>query len=161
MKKIAIFPVLVVVLVISVSVKAETIQEAEQHFKKANELLKRMDYQGAIAEYSKVINLSSGSKVAQDAQYWIGQSHFRAGQFDAALSAFQKLLNEYPASTIIPSTKLMIERVQRAKKYYPLLEAIRKGDTEQVRLLDCSFQKEPTSMLKTRRTKLHYTMRPR
>ena len=33
--------------------------EAEQHLEKANELLKRMDYEAAIAEYEKVINLSS------------------------------------------------------------------------------------------------------
>ena len=135
MKKIAIFPVLVIALAISVTAKAETIQQAEQHFEKANELLKRMDYECAIAEYSKVINLSSGSKAAQDAQYWIGQSHFRAGRLDDAISAFQKLLVEYPASTIIPTTKLMIEQVEQAKKNKPLFAAVRDGDIEQVKKL--------------------------
>jgi len=91
-------------------------KDVQQHFEKANELLKRMDYQGAIAEYSKVINLSSGNKVAQDAQYWIGQSQFRAGQFDAAQATFAKLIEQYPSSTIIPVTKLMVERVEQAKK---------------------------------------------
>ena len=75
MKKAAIFPALIIVLVISVTAITENIPEAEQHFEKANELLKSMDYEGAIAEYGKVISLSTGSKVAQDAQYWIGQSH--------------------------------------------------------------------------------------
>jgi len=73
---------------------SETNKKAEQHFEKANELLKRMDYEAAIAEYSKVVNLSSGSKIAQDAQYWIGQSHFRAGRFDAAQATFAKLIEE-------------------------------------------------------------------
>jgi len=114
MKKTAIFPFLVIVLMISALAMADN--EAEQHFEKANDLLKRMDYQGAIAEYSEVINLSSGSKVAQDAQYWIGQSHFRAGQFDAAQATFAKLIEQYPSSAIIPVTKLMVERVERAKK---------------------------------------------
>ena len=91
-------------------------KEAEEHFEKANELLKRMEYHGAIAEYSKVIDLSSGSKVAQDAQYWIGQSQFRAGRFDAAQATFAKLIEQYPASAIVPVTKLMVERVERAKK---------------------------------------------
>jgi Tol biopolymer transport system component len=116
MKKIAIFQALVIVLVISVSAKAETATEVEQHFEKANELLKRMDYQGAITEYGKVISLSTGSKIAQDAQYWIGQSHFRAGRFDAAKATFAKLIEQHPASAIIPVTKLMVERVERAKK---------------------------------------------
>jgi len=80
--------ILVVVLVISAAtladIASETKTKAEQHFEKANELLKRADYDAAIAEYKKVINLSSNSKIAQNAQYWIGQSHFKAGQFDAA-----------------------------------------------------------------------------
>jgi ankyrin repeat protein len=109
--------------------------EAEQHLKKANELLKSMDYEAAIAEYSKVVSMSSNSNIAQDAQYWIGQSYFRSGQFDAALSAFQKLLDEYPASKAIPATKLMLERVQQAKKNKSLFQAARKGDIEQVKSL--------------------------
>jgi len=70
--------ILVILLVISASTLAdialETNTKAEQHFEKANELLKRMDYEAAIAEYSKVVNLSSKSKIAQDAQYWIGHN---------------------------------------------------------------------------------------
>jgi Tol biopolymer transport system component len=118
MKNQAIFLILPIIL--TVSVFADTTspanKEAEQHFEKANELLKRMDYEGAIAEYSEVINISSGSKVAQDAQYWIGQSQFRAGQFDAAQATFAKLIEQYPSSTIIPVTKLMVERVEQAKE---------------------------------------------
>ena len=116
MKKIAIFPVLVIVLVISVLAKTETVREAEQHFEKGNELLKHMEYEAAIAEYDKVINLSSNSKIAQDAQYWIGQSHFRAGRFDAAQETFAKLIEQYPASAIVPVTKLMVGRVEQAKE---------------------------------------------
>jgi TolA-binding protein len=84
---------LILVIVLGTSASAQTDAasgtntEAEQHFEKANELLKGMDYEAAIAEYKKVINLASKSRIAQDAQYWIGQSHFEAGQFDAALSA--------------------------------------------------------------------------
>ena len=116
MKKITILPILIIILVISVSADSETVPEPEQHFEKANELLKRMDYQGAITEYSKVISLSSNSKIAQDAQYWIGQSQFRAGQFEAAQTTFAKLIEQYPTSTIIPVTKLMVERVEKAKE---------------------------------------------
>ncbi len=116
-------------------IASETNPEAQRHFEKANELRKLADYDAAIAEYNKVLNLSPNSKIARNAQYWIGQSYFGAGQFDAALSAFQKLLDEYPASTIIPSTKLMIERVQQAKQNKSLFEAVQKADIEQVKLL--------------------------
>jgi ankyrin repeat protein len=109
--------------------------EAQQHFEKANELYKLADYDAAIAEYSNALNLSPNSEVARNAQYWIGQSYLEAKQFDAALSAFQKLLDEYPASSIIPSTKQMIERVQQAKKNKSLFEAVKKADVERARSL--------------------------
>ncbi|MFC1763440.1 ankyrin repeat domain-containing protein [Planctomycetota bacterium] len=109
--------------------------EAEQHIEKAIELRKVTDYDAAIAAYEKVIQLSPDSKIAQNAQYWIGQSHFEARQFDLALTAFQGLLEKYPASSIAPSTKQMIERIQQVKKNKSLFEAVKKADVEQVRLL--------------------------
>jgi ankyrin repeat protein len=132
---------LILVIVLGTSASAQTDAasgtntEAEQHFEKANELLKGMDYEAAIAEYKKVINLASKSRIAQDAQYWIGQSHFEAGQFDAALSAFEKLLDEYPTSKIVSSTKLMIERVEKAKDANLFLKAIKNGDIERIKKL--------------------------
>jgi len=135
----AVFCILAVVTVLPVlsfaSNEPGTNTEARQLFEKANELRKLADYDAAIAEYNKVLNLSPDGKTARNAQYWIGQSHFEARQFDAALSAFQGLLDKYPASSIIPSTKQMIERVQQAKKNKSLFEAVKKADVEKVRLL--------------------------
>jgi len=116
-------------------IESVTNPKAEQHFEKANELRKVDDHVAAIAEFEKVINLSPKSEFARNAQYWIGQIYFDTGQFDIALSAFQKLLKKYPDSSIIPSTKQMIERVQQAKKNRALFEAVEKTDIEQVRLL--------------------------
>ena len=115
--------------------KSQTNPEAEQHFQKANELQILADYDAAIAEYEKVMSLSPKSKIAQNAQYWIGQLYFDSKQFDAALSAFQKLHDEYPASRTIPATMQMVERVQQAKKNKSLFEAVKKADVEQVKLL--------------------------
>lgn len=125
MKTIAFLPIrillmliiLFIILVSGLAVDASEIKtKAQQHFEKANELLKSMEYEAAIAEYGKVINLSSNSKIAQNAQYWIGQTHFRAGRFDAAQETFAKLIEKYPVSAIVPVTKLMVERVKQAKK---------------------------------------------
>ena len=115
--------------------KSETNPEAELHFQKANELQILADYDAAIAEYEKVMSLSPKSKIAQNAQYWIGQLYFESRRFDAALSAFQKLLDEYSESRTIPATKLMIERVQQAKKNKSLFEAVKKADVEKVKSL--------------------------
>jgi ankyrin repeat protein len=114
---------------------SETDTKAEQHFEKANELRKVADYDAAIAEYEKVMSLSPRSKIAQDAQYWMGQSYFKERRYDAALSAFEKLLTEYPENAIVPSTKLMMERVQQAKNTQSLLEAVKKGNIDLVKSL--------------------------
>ena len=88
---------------------------AEQHFETAVERIRQLMYEDAIAELEKVIALAPESRIAHDAHYWIGQSYFRAGQFDAALSTLEKLIDEYPESAIIPVTQLMVGRVQLAK----------------------------------------------
>jgi len=89
---------------------------ADQHFKKAIDLLKQIQYQDAIAEYEKVISLLPDSEIALDAQYWIGQSYFQMGKHDEALSIFQKLIQDYPGSAIAPVTQLMVARVEKDKK---------------------------------------------
>jgi Tol biopolymer transport system component len=124
---------------------AESMGAAAQHFERANELLKRADYDGAIAEYQKVVSLSPDGKIAQDAQYWIGQSHFRAGQFDTARATFAKLVEQYPASAIVPVTKLMVERVEQAKKDEETRRAM--GDAE-----DTGFTIDPDTGVKYTRT---------
>jgi Tol biopolymer transport system component len=89
---------------------------AEKHFGKAIGLLKQENYQEAITEYNKVIKLLPGSLIAQDAQYWIGQTYLRMGELDKASSIFEKLIKDHPRSAIIPVTQLMIARVQKAKE---------------------------------------------
>ncbi|MGA2586301.1 MAG: tetratricopeptide repeat protein [Candidatus Aminicenantales bacterium] len=89
---------------------------AEQHFEKAIKLLKQENFQDAIAQYEEVIKLSPQSQIAQDAQYWIGQSYFRMGNYDEALLIFGRLLKENLGSAIVPVTQLMMSRVQQEKE---------------------------------------------
>ena len=109
---------------------------AEGHFEKAIELLKQENYQEAIVEYEKVIKLLPKSKIAQDAQYWIGQSYFRMGQLDEALSIFEKLIENYPGSAIIPVTQLMMARVQKEKESEKLRRAQRHAASQKGIIID-------------------------
>ncbi len=93
----------------------DSVKLADQHFKKAVDLLKQIQYQDAISEYEKVINLIPDSDIARDARYWIGQSYFKMGKHDEALSVFEKLIQEYPGSAIAPVTHLMVARVKNEK----------------------------------------------
>lgn len=96
------------------SVNAETTLKAQQSFKLANDLFKQYDYESAVAEFGKVINLTPKSQLAQEAQLWIGQCYFKEGKYDQALQSFNAIIKEFPESTIIPVTELMITQVQQA-----------------------------------------------
>ena len=94
---------------------SDTNKKAEQHFEKAIEHIRQLMYEEAIIELEKVIEMVPKSEIAQDAQYWIGQSYYKAGKYDDALSTFEKLTEEYPESAVTPVTKLMVGRVREAK----------------------------------------------
>jgi Tol biopolymer transport system component len=97
-----------------IGVASET---ADGHFDKARELLNAGKYKKAAEEFSAIAKLSpSGSELEQNARYWIGQCYFRMGEFDEALSTFEKLIQDYPESAVTPVTQLMMDRVQREKE---------------------------------------------
>jgi len=95
---------------------ADISRKAEQHLKVGNELFGRWEYEAAIEEYENAIKLNPNTLMAQNAQYCIGQSWFRAGHFNTALVTFENLIKEFPESTIIPVTELMVAQVQHALK---------------------------------------------
>jgi tetratricopeptide (TPR) repeat protein len=132
MKKIAFFSLAICTILIIVwgifalplaDVSSDNSKKAEQHFEKAVERIRQLRYEDAIAELEKVITLVPESKIAHDAHYWIGQAYFSSGQYDAALTTFEKLIDEYPESAIIPVTKLMVSRVQVEKENVKLKKA--------------------------------------
>ena len=95
---------------------AEASSLAEKQFASAVTLLKQENFSDAIAAYEKVIQLLPESAIAQDARYWIGQTYFRMGDYDEALSVFKKLLKDYPRSPIVPITQLMVSRAEQERE---------------------------------------------
>jgi tetratricopeptide (TPR) repeat protein len=94
----------------------DTYRSAEQHFEKAVEQIRDTRYEAAISELEKVRELVPKTGMAEDAQYWMGQSYYRMGKFDEAISLFEQLIAECPESVIVPATQLMLSRVQNEKK---------------------------------------------
>ena len=93
---------------------AKLSEKAEQHLKEGNQLFNRWEYESAIEEYKDAIKLDPNTLLAQNAMYCIGQSWFRAGRYDAALTTFKKLIEEFPDSNITPVTELMVDQVKHA-----------------------------------------------
>ena len=98
---------------------AEADRQAEQHIDRANELFKVWDYESAVREYKKAIEISPNTPMAMNAEYCIGQAFYRAGKYDAALKTLANLVAEHPHSPIAPVTELMISQVQYAMKNAP------------------------------------------
>ena len=116
MKEVKISTFVLVIFCFAWSINAFS-QTTDEHFNKARELLNTWRYSDAAEEFKEIINLApAGSKVEQNARYWVGQCYFRAGQFDEALATFENLIAEYPESAIIPVTQLMVGQVQLAKE---------------------------------------------
>lgn len=93
---------------------AETTLKAQQSFNLAADLFKQSEYKEAIKEYEKVIRLIPISQLAQEARLWIGQCYFKDWKYDQALKIFNAIVKEFPGSTIIPVTELMISQVRKS-----------------------------------------------
>lgn len=103
-----------VCLTYTISAISET---TDEHFDKARELLNSGRYAEAAEEFKAVVKLTpDGSKVEQNARYWVGQCYFRMEKFDKALSIFEKIIEDYPESGLIPVTRVMMDRVQQEKE---------------------------------------------
>lgn len=93
---------------------AELNTKAEQHMKRGNELVKMWEYEDAIKEYEDAIILRPNTLLAMNAQYSIGHSLYRAGQYEDAMATFTNLIEENPESNIAPVTELMLSQVEYA-----------------------------------------------
>ncbi len=50
-------------------------------------------YDEAIAAFARIVSEAPGSPEADNAQYWIGECHYGAGRFQAALEAFNQVFD--------------------------------------------------------------------
>jgi len=105
---------------------SESNLKAEQSFKLAGDLYKEFKYESAITEYEKVIKMAPNSRLAEEAQLWIGQCYcyFKEGKNDLALTSFNSIKKNYPQSTIVPLTELMISQTHQAMALNPKKKAV-------------------------------------
>jgi tetratricopeptide (TPR) repeat protein len=68
-------------------------QEAEEHFKKGHELLKKKELDNALSEFEKAAKLSPDSPLAQ---YWVGMTFFYKKDSERAIAKFKKVLELDP-----------------------------------------------------------------
>jgi tol-pal system protein YbgF len=85
-----------------------TIAQEQQEYDAAFALLKQGQYERAGKRFRDFIRAHPKSPLADNAQYWIGESAYVVRNFRQALEEFSKLLREHPASPKAPDAMLKV-----------------------------------------------------
>ncbi len=76
----------------NVSIGTVSSEEYKSRYEEARAAFEARQYQNAIQYFESLIASSSTHSLADNAQYWIGESHFALRQYDAAIMDFEKVL---------------------------------------------------------------------
>lgn len=68
--------------------------------------LERKDYRAAIDRFKDFLKKHPQSKLANNAQYWIGESHYALREFDQAILEFDAVRSKYPQGEKVPAALL-------------------------------------------------------
>lgn len=72
----------------------------------AFQALERRDYRVAIARFREFLKKYPKSNLADNAQYWIGESHYGLREFDQAIIEFDAVRRRYPQGEKVPAALL-------------------------------------------------------
>ena len=81
-------------------------QSPEDTYEAAFELLKAEEYHPAARAFEQFLVANPVSDYADNAQYWLAESHYATNQFSEALRQFQIVIGKYPDSRKIPDALL-------------------------------------------------------
>ncbi len=63
-------------------------------------------YEEAIAGFKDLLNNYPKSKLADNAQFWIGESYMSLAQYEQAILAYQEVIKKYPEGNKVPNAML-------------------------------------------------------
>jgi tol-pal system protein YbgF len=78
----------------------------EETYKDAFEIFQKGNYEEAIKQFSVFIESYSGTPLASNAYYWMGESYMNLKNYDKAIIYFQEIIDKYPKSEKAPRALL-------------------------------------------------------
>jgi len=78
------------------------------NYQAAFELLKEQRYELAASAFEQFLATFPDSELADNAQYWLAESHYVTQRFDRALSEFEIVIGSFPESRKVPDALLKI-----------------------------------------------------
>jgi tol-pal system protein YbgF len=88
------------------------------------EEFRHKDYTAALAGFQFFLELHGQSALSANAQYWMGECHYRLGHFKDALGAFYNVISYYPLSQKLAASTLKIGQIYA-----------RQGDREKAQMM--------------------------
>ncbi len=80
----------------------------QQAYQAAFELIQARRYQDANRAFTEFLSTYASSPLADNAQYWLAETHYVQRDFAGALPHFQRVIDNYPRSAKIPDALLKI-----------------------------------------------------
>lgn len=80
----------------------------QQNYQAAFALIEARRYPEAGRAFADFLSAFSTSPLADNAQYWLGETYYVQGQFGEALAEFQKVVDGFPQSAKLPDAWLKI-----------------------------------------------------
>lgn len=84
----------------------ETLSEPEAVYEKALSYFKEEKYEQAREEFQRIIADRSGTPLAVQAQFWIGECFYLDGNYEQALLEYEKVVKQYPKGEKAPQALL-------------------------------------------------------
>ncbi len=78
------------------------------NYQAAFELLKEQRYEPAAMAFGQFLVTYPDSQLADNAQYWLAESHYVTQKFDDALTEFEVVIKEFPRSRKVPDALLKV-----------------------------------------------------
>ena len=66
------------------------------------------DYEDALNEFQAIVLQYPGNEIVDDAQFYLGQTRFKRGEFLLGAYEFSKLVKNMPASEFVPEAQYML-----------------------------------------------------
>ena len=102
---------------------ADSPEAEKQMYDKAFQALKELRYADAAEEFSAFLARYPQSDLADNAQYWLGESYYVTRNYEIALEAFQAVLTNYPQSLKVPDCLLKVGYTHYELKQWELARA--------------------------------------
>ena len=87
-------------------VSAAETEAVRSDYEIALRALEKKDYRLAISRFKEFLQKHPKSKLANNAQYWIGESHYALREFDQAILEFDAVRSRYPQADKVPAALL-------------------------------------------------------